>query len=59
MISAIRSNQVIEGATVLLDGSMTKACFEDYVERYLAPSLKPGEIVVMDNLAAHKGNHVR
>ena len=59
MISAIRSNQVINDATLLIDGSMTKACFEDYVKDHLVPSLKEGEIVVMDNLQAHKNPKVR
>ncbi|MDP9425052.1 MAG: transposase, partial [Actinomycetota bacterium] len=40
-------------------GSATKAVFEFYVERVLAPSLSPGQVVVMDNLAAHKGERVR
>ena len=40
-------------------GSATKAVFESYVERALAPSLSPGRVVVMDNLSAHKGERVR
>ncbi len=40
-------------------GSTTKAAFEAYVERVLAPSLSPGQVVVMDNLSAHKGDRVR
>jgi transposase len=40
-------------------GSATKAVFESYVERLLAPSLSPGQVVVMDNLSAHKGERVR
>jgi transposase/transposase-like protein len=39
--------------------SATKAVFEAYVERVLAPSLSAGQVVVMDNLAAHKGERVR
>jgi transposase len=39
---------------------MTKAVFEAYLERVLAPSLRPGqEVVVMDNLSSHKGSRVR
>ena len=33
---------------------MTGAAFRAYVEQALAPTLKPGDVVVMDNLAAHK-----
>jgi transposase len=33
--------------------------FEAYLERVLAPSLGPGQVVVMDNLSAHKGGRVR
>ncbi len=40
-------------------GSTTKAVFEAYVERVLAPSLRPGRVVVMDNLGAHRGERVR
>jgi transposase len=32
---------------------------ETFVERLLAPALSPGEVVVMDNLGAHKGERVR
>ena len=59
MISAIRSNQVIEEATFLIDGAMTGERFLGYVQNHLAPNLKSGEIVVMDNLAAHKCEGVR
>ncbi len=37
----------------------TKAVFEFYGERIVAPSLRPGEVVVMDNLSAHKGDRRR
>jgi transposase len=43
----------------LLEGAMTGNAFETYVEHVLAPALKPGEIVLMDNLSAHKGIRVR
>jgi transposase len=33
--------------------------FEVYLERVLAPSLRPGQVVLMDNLSAHKGGRVR
>ena len=42
-----------------MKGGTTKAVFETYVEHALAPSLRPGQVVVVDNLAAHKGEEVR
>ncbi len=47
------------GPSLAVEGATTKAVFETYVERVLAPALKPGRIVVMDNLSAHKGPRVR
>ena len=47
------------GPSVAVEGATTKAVFETYVERVLAPSLKPEQIVVMDNLSSHKGSRVR
>ncbi len=46
-------------APMTLDGAMTGAAFLVYVERFLAPTLRPGDIVVMDNLPAHKSKAVR
>ena len=40
------------------DGPINAALFEDWVETCLVPTLSPGEIVVMDNLPAHKGPRV-
>ena len=39
---------------MVLDGAMNGAAFKAYTEQVLAPSLKPGDIVVMDNLSSHK-----
>jgi len=47
------------GPCLAVEGSTTKAVFEAYVEEVLAPSLSPGQVVVMDNLSAHKGERVR
>jgi transposase len=44
---------------VAVQGSTTKAVFEAYVEQMLAPTLRAGQVVVMDNLSAHKGEEVR
>lgn len=54
LLSAIRLDGVIESATVIYDGPMNRVTFEGYAEQYLAPSLRPGDVVVMDNLASHK-----
>jgi transposase len=47
------------GAAMILEGSANGAAFETYVEQILAPSLQAGQIVVMDNLRAPKGERVR
>ena len=44
---------------MILEGSANGAAFEIYVEQLLAPSLHAGQLVVMDNLRAHKGERVR
>ncbi len=46
-------------ASTLRRPSKTREVFEAYVERLLAPSLKRGRVVVVDNLSAHKGEKVR
>ena len=47
------------GPCLAVEGPATREVFEVYVERVLAPSLEPGQIVVIDNLSAHKGGRVR
>ena len=46
-------------APMVLDGAMNGAAFKAYVEQMPAPSLSPGDIVIMDNLASHKVAGVR
>ena len=46
-------------APMVLDGAMNGAAFKAYVEQMLAPSLSPGDIVIMDNLSSHKVAGVR
>jgi transposase len=46
-------------APFVLDGPMNRQAFLAYVDQVLGPTLKPGDIVVMDNLPAHKGDEVR
>ena len=47
------------GPSVAVEGATTKAVFEAYIEQALVPSLHPGQVVIMDNLSAHKGERVR
>ena len=47
------------GPSLVVEGSTTGEVFEAYLEQMLAPTLRPGEVVVMDNLSAHKGERVR
>ena len=47
------------GGCLAVEGATTRGVFEAYLERVLAPSLRPGQVVVMDNLSAHKGGRVR
>ena len=47
------------GPTLAVEGATDREVFEAYVEEVLAPSLRSGQIVVMDNLSAHKGHRVR
>jgi transposase len=46
-------------APCLFDGPINGECFRAYVEQILLPSLKPGDIVVMDNLGSHKAAALR
>ena len=47
------------GQCVAVEGTTTAEVFEAYVEQVLAPMLKEGQYIVMDNLPAHKGKKVR
>ena len=46
-------------APMVLDGPINGIAFQAYVEQVLAPELKPGDVVVMDNLGSHKMVGVR
>jgi transposase len=46
-------------APFVLDGPINREAFEAYVEQVLAQELRPGDIVIMDNLSSHKGPRVR
>jgi transposase len=47
------------GPCLAVEGPTTREVFEAYLERVLAPVLRPGQTVVLDNLSAHKGGRVR
>jgi transposase len=47
------------GPSLAVEGATNREVFETYVERILAPTLRRGQVVVMDNLTAHKGERVR
>ena len=47
------------GPSLTVEGATTARVFEAYVEKVLAPSLKGGQMVVMDNLGAHRPKRVR
>jgi transposase len=51
-VAGLRSTGLI--APLVLDGPITGEAFRAHVEQMLVPSLSPGDVVVMDNLAAHK-----
>jgi transposase len=46
-------------ATMVLDGPINREAFQAYVEQLLVRELKPGDIVIMDNLSSHKGPAIR
>jgi transposase len=46
-------------APCVFDGPINGASFTAYVEQILVPTLKPGDIVVLDNLGSHKGKPAR
>ncbi len=59
--TTVLSSMTIEGMgpSLTVEGATTSVVFEAYVERVLAPSLRRGQVVVLDNLSAHKGERVR
>jgi len=59
MLSAIRLDGVVQDATMVYDGPMNRDTFVAYVEHRLVPSLRPGGVVIMDNLSSHKDAKVR
>jgi transposase len=47
------------GPSMAVEGATTSRVFETYVKRLLAPALRPGRVVVMDNLGAHRPKRIR
>jgi len=56
-IAALRCNRI--EAPWVIDGPINGELFIAYVEKVLAPTLEPGDIVVLDNLGSHKGKAAR
>lgn len=46
-------------APCVFDGPINGTCFKAYVEQVLVPTLRPGDIVIMDNLGSHKAKVIR
>src|SRR4051794_35024761 len=56
-VAGLRPSGVV--APFVLDGPIKRAAFETYVEKVLVPELRPGDVVILDNLSSHKGARVR
>jgi transposase len=57
LLAALRTDGI--AAPCAIDGAVNGPIFRAWVEQVLAPTLKPGDIVVMDNLGSHKVDGVR
>jgi transposase len=56
-VAALRVDKI--GAPCVFDGPMNGESFKAYVEQCLVPSLRPGDIVILDNLSCHKVAGIR
>lgn len=56
-IAALRCDRI--DAPCLFDGPINGETFLAYVQTFLVPTLKPGDVVIMDNLGSHRGKAVR
>ena len=56
-IAALRRDQIT--APCIFDGPINGISFRAYVEQVLVPALKPGDLVIMDNLGSHKADAIR
>jgi transposase len=57
IIAALRADGI--AAPLVLEGALDGPAFLAYVERFLAPALRPGDVLLMDNLSSHKVAGVR
>jgi transposase len=56
-VAALRCDGI--SAPCLLDQPINAVSFRTYVEQFLGPTLRPGDVVVMDNLSSHKGKAIQ
>jgi transposase len=56
-LAALRNDRI--DAPCLFDGPINGERFHAYVEQFLVPTLRPGDVVILDNLGSHKGKAVR
>ena len=56
-LAALRKDRI--DAPCLFDGPINGERFRAYVDQFLVPTLKPGDVVILDNLGSHKGKAVR
>jgi len=56
-VAGLRSSGIV--APMVLDGPIDGHSFQAYVDQVLAPELRPGDVVIMDNLGSHKGAGIR
>lgn len=56
-LAALRIDRI--EAPCVIDGPINGEMFRAYVDKFLVPTLRPGDIVIMDNLSSHKGMQTR
>jgi putative transposase len=56
-LAALRCDRI--DAPCVFDGPINGVSFTDNVEQFLIPTLRPGDVVILDNLGSHKGKAVR
>jgi transposase len=56
-LAALRSDRIV--APCVIDGPINGESFLAYIEQVLVPTLRPGDIVIIDNLGSHKGKAIR
>jgi transposase len=56
LIAALDANGV--RCSMVLDGAVNAAAFEVFVREILVPTLRPGDLVILDNLSSHKGPRI-